>query len=77
VFGRRGAVARRYVDRMNGERYLADARHGLMHDLDNEKNSCRIDDVVVGGHARPYSRLADARRSRYRGCAWCVIGSMR
>ena len=72
-------MARRYSGRMNGERYLANANPSKLevHDLDNEKTSCQIDEIIRAGHERPYNSLDQARRDGYDNCAYCLGGSTR
>lgn len=36
---------RRYQPPFNGKRYLLNLNTGEIHDLDNETDSCRIDDI--------------------------------
>lgn len=72
-------MARRYTGNMNGERYLANSSRSKMevHDLDNEKTSCQIDEIIREGHDRPYNSLDQARRDGYDNCAYCIGGSTR
>ena len=59
---------RRYTGNMNGERYLANTSPSKkeVHDLDNEKTNCQIDEIIKAGHDKPYSSqsVANARRAR-------------
>jgi len=57
-------MARRYRGNMNGERYLANTSPSKLevHDLDNEKTNCQIDEIIRAGH--------DKR-------AYCIGGSNR
>jgi hypothetical protein len=72
-------MARRYKGHMNGERYLANANPSKkeVHDLDNEKSQCQIDEIINAGHDRPFNSLSDARNQGYDNCAYCVGGSTR
>jgi len=72
-------MARRYTGNMNGERYLANSSRSKMevHDLDNEKTSCQIDEIIRAGHDRPYNSVDQARRDGYDNCAYCIGGSTR
>jgi hypothetical protein len=38
---------RRYKGNMRVERYLGNKRHKEVHDLDNEKTNCRIDEIIA------------------------------
>jgi hypothetical protein len=70
---------RRYKGNMNGERYLANANPSKkeVHDLDNEKTQCQIDEIIRAGHDRPYQTLDAAHAAGYDNCAWCIGNSMR
>lgn len=70
---------RRYTGHMNGERYLANSSPSKMevHDLDNEKSQCQIDEIIRAGHDRPYTTLAAAHAAGYDNCAWCLGNSTR
>jgi hypothetical protein len=72
-------MARRYTGNMNGEQYLANASPSKMevHDLDNEKTSCQIDEIIRARHDRPYNTLAAAHAAGYDNCAYCIGGSKR
>lgn len=72
-------MARRYTGHMNGERYLANANPSKLevHDLDNERNGCQIDEIIRAGHDRPYTSLEVAKANGYDNCAWCLGGSTR
>lgn len=72
-------MARRYTGRMNGERFLANSSASKMevHDLDNEKSQCQIDEIIRAGHERPYTTLSAAHAAGYDNCAYCIGGSTR
>lgn len=72
-------MARRYTGRMNGEQYLANASPSKkeVHDLDNEKTNCQINEIIRAGHERPYTSLASAHAVGYDNCAYCIGGSRR
>jgi hypothetical protein len=72
-------MARRYTGRMKGERYLANANPSKreVHDLDNEKTNCQIDEIIRAGHDRPYNSREAANRDGYDNCAYCIGGSTR
>lgn len=68
---------RRHNGNMNGERYLGNANTKEVHDLDNEKTSCQIDEIIKAGHDRPYDYLSTAHSDGYDNCHWCIGGSTR
>ncbi len=72
-------MARRYRGNMNGERFLANTSSSKkeVHDLDNEKTQCQIDEIIRAGHDKPYNSLAAARADGYDNCAYCVGSSTR
>ncbi|MDQ3816250.1 MAG: hypothetical protein M3362_01000 [Acidobacteriota bacterium] len=70
-------MARRYSGNMNGERYLANTNKMEVHDLDNEKTNCQIDEIIRAGHDRPYNSQSAANAAGYDNCAYCIGGSTR
>jgi hypothetical protein len=72
-------MARRYTSNMNGERYLANKSPSKkeVHDLDNEKSQCQIDEIIRAGHDKPYNSLSAAHSDGYDNCAYCLGGSNR
>lgn len=72
-------MARRHRGNMNGEQYLANANpsHLEVHDLDNERVNCQIDEIIRAGHDRPYTSLFAARRDGFDNCAYCLGDSTR
>lgn len=72
-------MARRYVGQMKGERFLANASASKreVHDLDNEKVQCQIDEIIRAGNDRPYITLAAAQSAGYDNCAYCLASSTR
>lgn len=62
---------------MNGERYLGNTNTTEVHDLDNEKALCQIDEIINAGHDRPFNSLDDAHRIGYDNCHWCIGNSKR
>lgn len=70
---------RRYTGNMNGEQYLANTSPSKkeVHDLDNEKTGCQIDDIIKTKHDKPYTSLSVANAAGYDNCAHCVGGSKR
>ena len=72
-------MARRHSGNMNGERYLANKSPSKkeVHDLDNEKTNCQIDEIIKAGNDKPYNSLAVAKADGYDNCAYCLGGSTR
>lgn len=72
-------MARRHTGNMNGERYLANKSPSKreVHDLDNEKASCQIDEIIKAKNDKPYTSLADAHRDGNDNCAYCLGSSTR
>jgi hypothetical protein len=64
---------------MNGERYLANTSPTKkeVHDLDNEKTNCQIDEIIKAGHDKPYTSQSAANDAGYDNCAYCLGGSTR
>lgn len=72
-------MARRRTGNMNGERYLANKSPSKkeVHDLDNEKTDCQIDEIIKAGNDKPYNSQASANADGYDNCAYCIGGSTR
>lgn len=69
-------MARRYTGRMSGERYLANANSNIreVHDLENERLACQIDEIIRAGHDQPHHTLFAAHAEGYDNCAHCIGG---
>jgi hypothetical protein len=72
-------MTRRYTGHMNGERYLANTNPSKreVHDLDNEKTLCQIDEIIRAGHDKPYNSREAANRDGFDNCAYCIGRSTR
>jgi hypothetical protein len=70
-------MSRRYTGHMKGERYLGNMNKREVHDLDNEKVPCQIDEVIQAGHDRGYVSYQLAKAAGLDNCAWCIGGSTR
>jgi len=70
-------MARRRTGHMNGERYLANTSPSKkeVHDLDDEKTNCQIDEIIKAGHDKPFDSLAAAHNAGYDNCAYCLGSS--
>jgi hypothetical protein len=64
-----------------GKRFVGnrDPEHREVHDLDNEKVVCQIDEIIKAGHAITFSpdTLRQANQQGYDNCAYCIGGSTR
>jgi hypothetical protein len=66
-------MARRYRGNMSGERYCGNTSSREVHDLDNERDNCQIDEIIDAGHDRPFYTLAVAHSAGFdRDCSWCT-----
>jgi hypothetical protein len=67
-------MSRRNTGNMHGEQYLADISMSKreVHDLDNEKPNCRIDEIIKAGMDKPFSVLDFAKRDGFNNCAHCI-----
>ena len=70
-------MARRYTGNMNGERYLGNTNTKEVHDLDNEKTACQINEIIRAKHDKPFDLLSAAHAAGYDNCAHCLGGSNR
>lgn len=70
-------MSRRYEGHMNGERYCGNVKKQEVHDLDQEKTNCQIDEIIAASHDRPFTSLATAHAQGYDNCHWCLGGSTR
>ena len=70
---------RRYTGNMNGDWYFANTSPSKkeVHDLDNEKTKCQIDEIITAGHDKPYTSQSAANAAGYDNCAHCLGGSTR
>ena len=68
---------RRYTGNMNGERYCGNTNKKEVHDLDQEKANCQINEIINAEHDRPFISLISAQISGYDNCAYCLGGSTR
>ena len=68
---------RRYTANMSGERFMADIKTKVVHDLEKEKNECYIDDIVRAGAELPFKNLSIAHEEGYVNCRHCLNSSSR
>ena len=62
---------------MNGEQYLGNKNNMEVHDLDNEKTNCQIDEIIAARHDVPFNSLTQAHNEKYDNCAYCLGDSAR
>ena len=72
-------MARRQGYPLYGAKYCANASPSKkeVHDLDNEKTQCQINEIIAAGHAVPLNSLQDAHNQGFDNCAYCIGGSTR
>lgn len=59
------------------KRYLGNTNTLEVHDTDNEKTNCQLDEILVE-HRKWYDTLASAKADKsYDNCAWCIGSSTR
>ncbi len=68
---------RRFSGNMHGEKYMGNVNTKEVHDLDNEKVNCQIDEIIRLGHDKPFTSLETAHSLGYDNCHWCLGGSTR
>ena len=72
-------MARRPGPPTYGKRFVGNSNHMEVHDLDNEKTECQIDEIIGAGHAVTFTpdTLAEAHRQGYDDGDNCLPGSTR
>jgi hypothetical protein len=72
-------MSRRWTGHMNGEQYLGNTSPSKkeVHDLDNEKTNCQIDEIIRAGNDKPYNSLSDGHNAGLDDCDYCLSGSTR
>ena len=65
--------------RRNNKKYLGNNNKMEVHDLDNEKVNCQINEIIRAGHAVyfPTDTLEEAHKLGYDNCHYCIGGSKR
>lgn len=65
--------------RRNNKKYLGNNNKMEVHDLDNEKVNCQINEIIRARHAVVFSpdTLDEAHRRGYDNCYYCIGGSKR
>ena len=62
---------------MNGERYLGNTNTMEVHDLDNEKPQCQIDQIIAADHERPFQSVEAAKATGFDRGHYCLGESTR
>lgn len=62
---------RRFKGNSNGERYIGNKITKEVHDLDNEKPQCKIDDIIAGGNEIPFMYWYESKIKDYSICSFC------
>ncbi len=62
---------------LSNAKYCGNRVKKEVHDLDDEKIQCQIDEILRTGHAVPFNSLEEAHRQGYDNCAYCLGGSRR
>ncbi len=72
-------MSRRQGPPLYGARYCGNNSESKMevHDLDNEKPQCQIDEIIEAGHAVPFDSLQVAHDAGYDNGHYCLGGSTR
>jgi hypothetical protein len=72
-------MPRRPGNPLYGSRFCGNMNKMEVHDLDNEKISCQINEIIAAGHSRTFNpdTLAQARIEGYDNCAYCIGSSTR
>lgn len=63
---------RRYTAYMSGERYLGNSESKEVHDLEKEKQQCKVDEIIRAGNEVPFKSLKDAYEQGYTNCVLCL-----
>ena len=67
---------RRYQWPFNGNRFIGNTNTNEVHDLDNEKNGCRINEIKYD-HVKKFNpdTHSEAKRQGFDNCAHCIGNS--
>jgi len=72
-------MTRRYGPPLHGSRYCGNTNKMEVHDLDNEKPQCQIDEIIAAGHVKIFSpdTLEQAHLEGYDNGEYCIGGGIR
>jgi len=65
-------MPRRLGNPLFTSQYCGNQSKKEVHDLDNERTQCQIDEIICAGHAKPYHSLEAAHNDGYDNCKWCI-----
>ena len=68
-------MARRQGHPLYDAQYCGNTNEKKIHNLDNEKTQCQIDEIIKAGYAKPYYSLIAAYKNGYDNCPHCIDGS--
>ena len=59
--------------------FLGNTNTKEVHDLNNEKQQCHIDEIIAAGHAFRFEpdTLSQAHSEGFDNCHWCIGDSQR
>lgn len=63
--------------RAAGKKFLGNTNTKEVHDLDNEKPQCQINEIIAARHDVYFDTLAQAHLAGYDNGHWCIGGSTR
>ena len=63
---------RTYSGNMRGEKFLGNKRKLEIHDLDNEKSLCLVNNIIFANQEIPFNSLSEAQKQRYENCSYCI-----
>jgi len=72
-------MARRPWAPMYNKRFCGNTNEMEVHDLDNEKIACQIEEIIDAGHAVTFNpdTLEQAHSEDFDNCHHCIGGSLR
>lgn len=63
---------RRYRGELTGEKFMGNKSKKELHDLDNEKPLCHIDQILGEKHEIGFNFYYEAKNAGYDNCAYCL-----
>ena len=65
-------MSRRHGPPLYGSKYCGNTKTTEVHDLDNETESCLIEEIVSSGRALSFHSLKEADKAGYNNCHNCI-----
>ncbi len=65
-------MIRRYAYLLGNVRFCGNVHMKEVHDLDNEKERCQINEIVTGGNGIPFLSLSTAEYAGFTKCVHCI-----